>query len=114
MRSQIIYRLKRLGRPALFHELADLPGFSGEAGIGIPSINIVYWPGLSLEASLTLLGLIQDEVVSLIPTRAQRYIDEEHFVALPVASDIKEHSSPHWFPVVIRLKEEYFKENMEA
>lgn len=99
--------LRWLRRPAIFPDLYGIPGFKGCEGIGIPEKNICYWPGLSLEASLAMLSLIDQGVVSLLPASPERYLNAGFSVSLPLAEKIRNYMQPMWFPVMICLSDEW-------
>lgn len=107
MRKVILKHLQSLPHPAIFPELHVVPGFVGCEGIGIPKNNICYWPGLSLEASLAMLSLIDQGVVSLLPASPERYLNAGFWVSLPLAEEIRKHERPMWFPVMICLSDEW-------
>lgn len=107
MKTEILIKLKGLPHPAIFPDLYVIPGFKGCEGIGIPEKNICYWPGLSLEASWALLGLIDQGVVSLLPVSPERYINAGFWVSLPLAEKIQKYKRSMWFPVMIYLNDEW-------
>ena len=107
MKKQIIDQLRGLESPAIFPELNIIPGFAGDVGIGLPSKNICYWNRLSLEASLTMLGLIEDGVIALLPVRPERYFNAGYCVPLPLAEGVHVYEGPVWLPVMILLEEKF-------
>ncbi len=105
MKNQILTKLKSQPTPAIFPDLENIPDFRGNTPLGMPGMNIVFWDGLSLEAGRAILGLIDDELISILPCPLSAYEIKGRTISLPVVTDIEKQTQLSWMPVMICLEE---------
>jgi len=90
-----------------FAEVSRLPGAKGDTAMmlkGDKFSNIVLWPNLSHEIVTEIKALLADGTVELKPTIVLTYLIDGVTCKLPLVKAVRHYESPHWFPVVLKLK----------
>lgn len=111
MHSRILAKLHSLPHPAIFPDLEDIPGFMGNTPLGMPGLNIIFWDVLSLEAGRAILGLVDDELISILPCPLSSYEIIGRAMNLPVVTDIVKQIKLSWMPVMLCLEEKIRSNN---
>jgi hypothetical protein len=99
LERDIVAMLARSG--VSFVELSDIEGFKGDCEIGLSERNIVYWPGVSLEAFNILVRLQDAGVFHYVPTSPLVYIIDGCTLRLPLVKSAAKYKTPHWCPVAL-------------
>jgi hypothetical protein len=84
-----------------FVELMEIDGFAGDCEVGRSEYNIVYWVGVSLEASNILKRLLIEGVFHFAPTDPLVYLIDGCTLRLPLVKSATKYKTPHWCPVAL-------------
>lgn len=83
----------------------DIPDISGEhALVSNADENIIYWQGLSIEATDALIELLAAKRIFTHPASILSYLIDGQVPRLPIVKRFPKggYKKLHWFPVVLR------------
>ena len=104
MKSGIVNYLRE-HKGASFIELQEhVPGFKGNNTVGVLDKNVIFWTGVSPEATKALDELLTDKVIELIHIGPLVYFIDGAVMKLPIAKRIEKYKTRHWIPVVMSLR----------
>jgi hypothetical protein len=93
----------RVNPRASFADLArSVPGFSGEYAMGSSAFpSVILWRRVSEAAVRALWALEHGGKVRFEAVGAETYGTDAAHVDLPVAAELANFDTPHWFPVLV-------------
>ena len=100
MREAIREKLRK--NHVSFADLRDIDGFQGEFVIASSiNHNVIFWSGISAEASDILNEMCQAGEFEYQPTTPLTYLIDGAMLSLPQVKSKRNYKTPHWLPVVL-------------
>lgn len=105
MKDKILEIIKK--RPAAsFVDLEKIDGFLGEYEMFNAQYNVVYWGGISLEATEAMNELIANKQIEMALSVPLVYMIDGRVMKYPLVKSLRVYKNPHWLPVVFWIPED--------
>lgn len=102
LKSNIVDLLRAKGDGVSFANLAELPGFSGDAGMEVENKNIFIWFHCSEQAIQAVKELLNEKKIELHSTSHLTYIVDGSIPRYPVAKSDRAYKTPRWQPMALK------------
>lgn len=101
LKGRIADYVRTRGHVSFVELQREFPEAKGDFDYGMPSHNLIIWPGLSEHFITAIQELVREQRTFLWPATAFTYMLDGMRLKLPVAKSARRYTKPRWLPVVL-------------
>jgi hypothetical protein len=102
LKTEITNLLRTKGNGVSFANLAEIPGFSGDAAMEVDNNNIFIWFHCSEQAIQAIKELLNEKQIELHSTSHLTYHIDGSIPRYPIAKSDRVYKSPRWQPMALK------------